>query len=458
MLWDWTDYKIAERIEQEGKGCVIVVNKWDTIPNKNQQTATYYEQDVREKLRILDWAPIVYSTAIAGHSVDKSIIMVDRFLGGLKSFIGVDPLRELLIPYCFFEQRIIDAASEVEKERSRRLGTSILNQVVLEAVAFKPPPRTRAGKRGRVYYCTQAAMWLGISSVWFIEQVNIKFAPIGLTNMLNNGGVIQAVEYVEGVAMLEVKGDGQFSAYSSEPPKKFQVNGSDVDFEWLPNGKLMVNLSWIQEDHVNFPREMIEYAEQDLQFLNLCHSAKIHEKNKARDNMVREVRTSLSPNETKIEQVEQSLVIAASHARKNTLIILHTGTSQYQHIALLDTKPFGKALVIDGKFQSAKTDEFIYHECLVHPTLLHHPNPKNVFIMGGGEGSTARELLRHNTIDKVIMCDIDERRRVSRLQRSGAAGAAVTAGPPVAPGVAVAAGLRETGGARFPRGEESGIG
>ncbi|QHO27152.1 hypothetical protein HN51_024143 [Arachis hypogaea] len=67
--------------------------------------------------------------------------------------------------------------------------------------------------------------------------------------MLNNGGVIQEVEYVEGVVMLKVKGDGQFSAYSSEPPKKFQVNGSDVDFEWLPNGKLMVNLSWIQEDH-----------------------------------------------------------------------------------------------------------------------------------------------------------------------------------------------------------------
>ncbi|KAL4356902.1 hypothetical protein AHAS_Ahas09G0133100 [Arachis hypogaea] len=375
------DYKIAKRIEQEGKSCVIVVNKWDTIPNKNQQTATYYEQDVREKLRILDWAPIVYSTAIAGHSVDK----------------------------------IIDAASEVEKERSRRLGTSILNQVVLEAVAFKPPPRTRAGKRGRVYYCTQEML-----------DYNIKFAPIGLTNMLNNGGVIQEVEYVEGVAMLKVKGDGQFSGYSSEPPKKFQVNGSYVDFEWLPNGKLMVNLSWIQEDHVNFPREMIEYAEQDLQFLNLCHSAKIHEKNKVRDNMVREVRTSLSPNETKIEEVEQSLVIAASHARKSKVILkndklllpmamkkadIHTytnRTSQYQHIALLDTKPFGKALVIDGKFQSAETDEFIYHECLVHPTLLHHPNPKNVFIMGGGEGSTARESLKHNTIDKVIMCDIDE--------------------------------------------------
>ncbi|KAK7404519.1 hypothetical protein VNO78_05467 [Psophocarpus tetragonolobus] len=118
------DYKIAERIEKEGKGCVIVVNKWDTIPNKNQQTASYYEQDVREKLRSLDWAPIVYSTAIAGHSVDKIIVV----------------------------------ASEVERERSRRLGTSILNQVVQEAVAFKPPPRTRGGKRGRVYYCTQAAI------------------------------------------------------------------------------------------------------------------------------------------------------------------------------------------------------------------------------------------------------------------------------------------------------------
>ena len=50
---------------------MIVVNKWDTIPNKNQQTALFYEQDVREKLRLLVWAPIVYSTALAGQSVDK---------------------------------------------------------------------------------------------------------------------------------------------------------------------------------------------------------------------------------------------------------------------------------------------------------------------------------------------------------------------------------------------------
>ncbi|KAJ7980057.1 Thermospermine synthase [Quillaja saponaria] len=88
--------------------------------------------------------------------------------------------------------------------------------------------------------------------------------------------------------------------------------------------------------------------------------------------------------------------------------ILHTGVTRYQDIALLDTKPFGKALVIDGKLQSAETDEFIYHENLVHPALIYHPNPKNIFIMGGGEGSTARELLRHKTVNKVVMCDIDE--------------------------------------------------
>ncbi|XP_030548208.1 thermospermine synthase ACAULIS5-like [Rhodamnia argentea] len=88
--------------------------------------------------------------------------------------------------------------------------------------------------------------------------------------------------------------------------------------------------------------------------------------------------------------------------------ILHTGASQFQDIALLDTKPFGKALVIDGKLQSAETDEFIYHESLVHPALLYHPNPKTLFIMGGGEGSTAREILRHRTVEKVSMCDIDE--------------------------------------------------
>ncbi|XP_008786601.1 thermospermine synthase ACAULIS5 [Phoenix dactylifera] len=88
--------------------------------------------------------------------------------------------------------------------------------------------------------------------------------------------------------------------------------------------------------------------------------------------------------------------------------VLHRGTSKFQDIALLDTKHFGKALVIDGKMQSTEMDEFIYHECLIHAALLCHPNPKTVFIMGGGEGSAAREVLKHSTIHRVVMCDIDQ--------------------------------------------------
>eukprot|EP00793_Prasinoderma_coloniale_P001171 PRCOL_00006162-RA len=84
--------------------------------------------------------------------------------------------------------------------------------------------------------------------------------------------------------------------------------------------------------------------------------------------------------------------------------ILHTGKSEFQ---LVDTGPFGKVLLLDGKLQSAERDEFVYHECLVHPALLAHPCPKTVFIAGGGEGSTAREVLRHKTVEKCVMVDID---------------------------------------------------
>ncbi|KAJ7520590.1 hypothetical protein O6H91_19G012100 [Diphasiastrum complanatum] len=88
--------------------------------------------------------------------------------------------------------------------------------------------------------------------------------------------------------------------------------------------------------------------------------------------------------------------------------ILYTGVSKFQDIALVDSGPFGKVLMLDGKLQSAEADEFVYHEALVHPALIFHSNPINVFIMGGGEGSTAREALKHKSIKKVVMCDIDK--------------------------------------------------
>ncbi|CAI5482122.1 unnamed protein product [Closterium sp. Yama58-4] len=88
--------------------------------------------------------------------------------------------------------------------------------------------------------------------------------------------------------------------------------------------------------------------------------------------------------------------------------ILHTGVSEFQDIELLESGPFGKVLVLDGKLQSAEADEFVYHESLVHPALLYHPQPKRVFIMGGGEGSTARECLKHSSVEMLEMCDIDK--------------------------------------------------
>jgi len=88
--------------------------------------------------------------------------------------------------------------------------------------------------------------------------------------------------------------------------------------------------------------------------------------------------------------------------------VLASKTTKFQQVDLVDLKPFGRSLVIDGLMQSTRCDEFVYHECLVHPAMLLHPAPKQVYIGGGGEGSTAREVLRHKTVEKCVMVDIDE--------------------------------------------------
>lgn len=65
-------------------------------------------------------------------------------------------------------------------------------------------------------------------------------------------------------------------------------------------------------------------------------------------------------------------------------------------------------LFLDKKIQSAQIDEYIYHESLVHPVMLNHPNLKHVLILGGGEGATIREVLRYPEVEKVTMVDIDK--------------------------------------------------
>jgi len=88
--------------------------------------------------------------------------------------------------------------------------------------------------------------------------------------------------------------------------------------------------------------------------------------------------------------------------------VIYSGQTKFQSIAIIDNDSFGKCLVLDGKIQSSEVDEFIYHEALVHPAMVTHPNPEKVFIAGGGEGATLREVLAHNTVKKAVMVDIDE--------------------------------------------------
>ena len=103
-----------------------------------------------------------------------------------------------------------------------------------------------------------------------------------------------------------------------------------------------------------------------------------------------------------LEHISPDLVQAASLQQ-----VLHTGRTQYQDVSLIETAPFGRMLVLDGKTQSSEADEFIYHEGLVQPAMLAHPHPRRIFIAGGGEGATAREALRHHNVQQVRMIDLD---------------------------------------------------
>lgn len=93
-----------------------------------------------------------------------------------------------------------------------------------------------------------------------------------------------------------------------------------------------------------------------------------------------------------------------SHRVKRVLIKKKT---KFQDALIADTFSFGRCLVLDGEMQSARLDEFIYHESLIQPAFLTHPAPRRAVILGGGEGAALREILKHRSIEKVTMVDID---------------------------------------------------
>jgi len=97
---------------------------------------------------------------------------------------------------------------------------------------------------------------------------------------------------------------------------------------------------------------------------------------------------------------------AEVHAHRCGAVIARART-QYQDVVIQEFDHLGRCLVVDGKIQSAEVDEHIYHELLVHPAMIAHPNPRRVLVCGGGEGAPLREILRHSAVESVVMVDID---------------------------------------------------
>jgi len=87
---------------------------------------------------------------------------------------------------------------------------------------------------------------------------------------------------------------------------------------------------------------------------------------------------------------------------------IYSGKSEFQKIEIFDTKEFGRILALDEKIQLSTKQEFIYHEMLVQPALIYHPNPERILIIGGGDGGALREIVKH-PVKEIFLVDLDQK-------------------------------------------------
>ncbi|MEC4805490.1 MAG: ribosome biogenesis GTPase Der [Jaaginema sp. PMC 1079.18] len=116
------DQKLANRVMEEGRAAVIIVNKWDAV-EKDSYTIYEYEKHIKDRFYFLEWAEMLFTSGLTGKRVDKIIDFVDR----------------------------------AAEQHQRRVSTSTINEVLEEAILWHSPPTTRQGKQGKIYYGTQVS-------------------------------------------------------------------------------------------------------------------------------------------------------------------------------------------------------------------------------------------------------------------------------------------------------------
>ena len=86
---------------------------------------------------------------------------------------------------------------------------------------------------------------------------------------------------------------------------------------------------------------------------------------------------------------------------------LFSGKSEFQQLDIVETLEFGKMMLLDGLVMVTERDEFIYHDMITHPALFTHPAPRKVLVIGGGDGGSIREIMKHPEVELAILCEID---------------------------------------------------
>ncbi len=87
---------------------------------------------------------------------------------------------------------------------------------------------------------------------------------------------------------------------------------------------------------------------------------------------------------------------------------LYGGQSEFQRVDVFDSREFGRFLTLDGYIMLTEKDEFVYHEMIVHVPMAVHPNPRNILIIGAGDGGVIRELTRYDCVENIDLVEIDE--------------------------------------------------